>query len=213
MSCLNEQGEGGHWSPEAGISANTVDAGEGLAAIWGPWVFAMARRVCAWGTLKKEPRWIMRVETPDVNSWTWRRMYLRKASLDHRPTSMIVCVGTSFRHIAIAAPLRMECDPNSEGWQPRTSSPITVADARILSTIRVAGMYFNTPLTTKAFTGASLLVLGHPRTRFTRAAQARTGQRVASWVQCCAIVTSRSSCFWNSKVTETESAERRDRSL
>ena len=51
-------------------------------------------------------------------------MYLRKASLDHRPTSMIVYVGTSFRYIAIAAPLRMECDPNSEGWQPRTSSPI-----------------------------------------------------------------------------------------
>ena len=168
---------------------------------------------CAWGTLKKEPRWIMRVETPDVNYWTWRRMYLRKASLDHRPTSMIVYVGTSFRHIAIAAPLRMECDPNSEGWQPRTSSPITVADARILSTVRVAGMYFNTPLTTKAFTGASLLVLGCPRTRFTRAAQAPTGQRVASWVQCCVIVTSRSSFFWNSKVTETESAERRDRSL
>ena len=112
-------------------------------------------------------------------------MYLRKASLDHRPTSMIVYVGTSFRHIAIAAPLRMECDPNSEGdgsSPGRTSSPITVADARILSTIRVAGMYFNTPLTTKAFTGVSLLVLGHPRTRFTRAAQARTGQRVASWV-------------------------------
>ena len=73
---------------------------------------------------KKEPRWIMRVETPDANSWTWRRMCLRKASLDHRPTSMIVYVGTSFRHIAIAAPLRMECDPNSEGdgSQPRTSS-------------------------------------------------------------------------------------------
>ena len=138
----------------------------------------------------------------------------RKASLDHRPTSMIVCVGTLFRHIAIAAPLRMECDPSSEGWQPRTSSPITVADARILSTVRVAGMHFNAPLTTKAFAGVSLLVaLGHPRTRFTRAAQARTGQRVASWVQCCVIVTSRSSFFWNSKVTETESAERRDRSL
>ena len=43
--------------------------------------------------------------------------------------------------------------------------------------------------------------------------EARTGQRVASWVQCCVIVTSRSSFFWNSKVTETESAERRDRSL
>ena len=27
VSCLGEQGEGGHWSPEAGISANTVDAG------------------------------------------------------------------------------------------------------------------------------------------------------------------------------------------
>ena len=46
VSCLGEQGEGGHWSPEAGISANAVDAGEGLAAIWGPWVFTMARRVC-----------------------------------------------------------------------------------------------------------------------------------------------------------------------
>ena len=33
-------------------------------------------------------------------------MHLRKASLDHRPASMIVCVGTSFRCIAMAAPLR-----------------------------------------------------------------------------------------------------------
>ena len=118
-------------------------------------------------------------------------MCLRKASLDHRPTSMIVCVGTSFRHIAIAALLQVECDPSSEGWQPRTSSPITVADARILSTVRVAGMHFKAGMhfnmPTKAFTGASLLVLGHPRTRFTRAAQAQAGQRVASWVQCCAM--------------------------
>ena len=66
-------------------------------------------------------------------------MHLRKASLDHRPTSMIVYVGTSFRYIAIAAPLRMECDPNSEGWQPRTSSPITVADDALSDLVNCSG--------------------------------------------------------------------------
>lgn len=40
-------------------------------------------------------------------------MYRRKASLDHRPSIIIVYTGTSPRYIAIAAPDLMECVPTS----------------------------------------------------------------------------------------------------
>ena len=40
-------------------------------------------------------------------------MYLRKASLDHRPIIMIEKVGTPARYIAMAEPDRTECVPIS----------------------------------------------------------------------------------------------------
>jgi hypothetical protein len=53
-------------------------------------------------------------------------MYLRKASLDQRPRSMIVNTGTPARNIAIAAPLLAECSPICFAVNPRISGPIAV---------------------------------------------------------------------------------------
>lgn len=70
--------------------------------------------------------------TPLLNSLTCRRMYLRKASLDHLPRSMMVYTGTLARYMAIAAPLRAEWSPTLSGVNPNSSSPRVAAARRIL---------------------------------------------------------------------------------
>jgi hypothetical protein len=42
------------------------------------------------GDGEKSSEMIMRRETPALKSWTWRRMYRRKALLDHLLMSMMV---------------------------------------------------------------------------------------------------------------------------
>jgi len=69
--------------------------------------------------------------TPALNSCTCFLMYLKKASLDQRPRSIIVKTGTPPRYIAMAAPLRAECRPTVSGSKPRASWPIDVAAALI----------------------------------------------------------------------------------
>jgi len=63
--------------------------------------------------------WIILQLIEWLNSWTVFLIYLRKASLDHRPSSIIVNTGTPARYIAIAAPLLAECRPmifSSVAW-------------------------------------------------------------------------------------------------
>ena len=57
-------------------------------------------------------------------------MYLRKASDDRRPMSMMVKVGTPSRYIAMAAPKQMEWVPMLLGWKPRRSLPTFLAAER-----------------------------------------------------------------------------------
>ena len=63
-------------------------------------------------------------------------MYLRKASEDQRPMSMMVKVGSPSRYIAMAAPERMEWVPMSSGWKPTQSLPtFSAAERSFLRTV------------------------------------------------------------------------------
>ena len=63
-------------------------------------------------------------------------MYLRKASLDHRPIIMIEKVGTSARYIAMAAPDRIECVPISFPVNPNLSTPMSsTAEQSLVRTV------------------------------------------------------------------------------
>ena len=63
-------------------------------------------------------------------------MYLRKASEDQRPMSMIVKVGTLSRYIVIADPERIEWVPISSRWKHRQSLPtFWVAEQIFLRTV------------------------------------------------------------------------------
>ena len=53
-------------------------------------------------------------------------MYFMKASLDHRPMSIIIKTGQPPMNIAMAAPDRIEWVPTSDVLIFRTSSPITL---------------------------------------------------------------------------------------
>jgi len=59
-------------------------------------------------------------------------MYLRKASLDHLPNSIIVNTGTPAKYIAIAALLLAEWKPICFTVKPNSSGPIVVAAKRSL---------------------------------------------------------------------------------
>ena len=62
-------------------------------------------------------------------------MYLRNASLDQRPMSMIVKTGHSPKYIAMAAPDLIECVPIWSFVMPSRCSPIaTTASRRALIT-------------------------------------------------------------------------------
>ena len=53
-------------------------------------------------------------ESAAICSW----MYMRKASLAHRPSFLMVVMGTLFRYIAIAPPARRLCEPTRFGDSP-----------------------------------------------------------------------------------------------
>ncbi len=72
-----------------------------------------------------------------LNSRTCFLMYLKNASLDQRPSSIIVNTGTPARYIAIAAPLLAECNPIWSGVKPSSSEPREAA--AILSLERSSG--------------------------------------------------------------------------
>ncbi len=54
-------------------------------------------------------------------------MYLKKASLDQRPSNMMVNTGKWAKYIAIAAPLLAEWRPISFAENPKESGPTAVA--------------------------------------------------------------------------------------
>jgi len=64
---------------------------------------------------------------PLLNSLTCFLMYLKKASLDQRPSNMMVNTGTWAKYIAMAAPLLAEWRPISFAENPKESGPTAVA--------------------------------------------------------------------------------------
>jgi len=104
---------------------------------WGPKLFLIARfkelfkvrgsSIEVDGTVKKCSFWIILELIPLLNSLTCFWIYLRKASLDHRPRSIIVKTGTWANYIAMAAPLWAEWRPISFAVNPKESGPKVVA--------------------------------------------------------------------------------------
>jgi hypothetical protein len=74
-------------------------------------------------------------EIPCENSCTCFRMYLRKALLDQRPTSMIEKTGVPAKYIAMATPDLIDFDPILDQMIPSFVSPIATTPSRIRFTI------------------------------------------------------------------------------
>ena len=72
------------------------------------------------GIVKKDSFWIVLELIPELNSFTCFLIYRRKASLDQRPSNMIVKTGTLARYIAMAAQWR----PIYSAVKPKISGPI-----------------------------------------------------------------------------------------
>jgi hypothetical protein len=60
-------------------------------------------------------------------------MYLRKASLDQRPSSMIVYTGIPLRYMAIAVDERSECRPQSSALMFKDSLSSARKDCRSIT--------------------------------------------------------------------------------
>ena len=61
--------------------------------------------------------------SPELNSWTCRRMYLRKASEYHLPSNIIWYVGIPLRNNCMAVLDRSECVPTSDSSNPKFALP------------------------------------------------------------------------------------------
>ena len=82
------------------------------------------------GIVKKLSLVIIFELTSLLNSFTCFLIYRRKASLDHRPKSMMVKTEISAKYMAMAAPLLVECNPISFAVNPNVSGPTAVAARR-----------------------------------------------------------------------------------
>ena len=80
--------------------------------------------------MNKKSFLIILFDMPLLNSSTCLRMYLRKASDDHRPMSIIMKTGVSSMNIAMAAAERVECVPMSSAAKPSLSFPMLLAHDR-----------------------------------------------------------------------------------
>ena len=67
------------------------------------------------------------LDIPLLNSSTCRRIYLRKASEDHRPISIIMKTGVSSMNIAIAAADLIDFVPISSEEYPNVDFPMLSA--------------------------------------------------------------------------------------
>ena len=132
-------------------------------------------------------------------------MYLRKASLDHRPIIMIEKVGTPARYMAMAAPDRTEWVPMSSDSKPNLSSPTPSAAERSLFRTVVEEMVESLSSTKMVLTGVFSSVPGYEMTRRHTAAHDRTGHKTVSPERCMVTDSCLSSFFWNSKVMVTVS--------
>ena len=79
----------------------------------------------------------MQDDIPLINSRTWRLMYLRKASDDQRPISIIMKTGVSSINMDMAAAEWIDFVPISSRTKPSLSLPMLLAvlwrEARISS--------------------------------------------------------------------------------
>ena len=77
------------------------------------------------GIAKNMSGWeVIWLVTPAVNSFIWRRRYSKKASLFHRPSSIIVDVRTLERYSSIAALVLNDLVPTFLLLTPNLDSPI-----------------------------------------------------------------------------------------
>jgi hypothetical protein len=145
--------------------------------------------------------------TPWLNSFICFLMYLSKASLDHRPRSIIVKTGMPAKYMAIAAPLLAECRPISFSENPRISGPsVLVALRNCFSTCCPVKWCKDPSGRQNTFTGVSADDDVYEMIRRIILHQIFTGQRRLSPVLWCVIMSFLVSRFCCSKVMEIESA-------
>lgn len=143
---------------------------------------------------------------PLLNSLTCFLMYLKKASLDQRPSNMMVNTGTWAKYIAMAAPLLAEWRPISFAENPKESGPTAVAASLSFLRSSEPEKKVNFPLGSwNLFTVSDGSNPEYPVIRVTMVPQILTGHKMLSPDLCWVIVLFLVSRFCCSKVIETQS--------
>ena len=103
---------------------------------------------------------VIRMLSPELNSLTCLRMYVRNAWLRQRPCSMILSERTPLRYRNIAKLLRIERHLTSLGPNPRVSLPIFVTVFRICFRISFDFSFYNFRLCMIVLVGVFRFVFG-----------------------------------------------------